>query len=44
MWPWRVPGFPWLLDRIYEFVAANRRRLPGVTPYCVEHPDACDPD
>ena len=44
MWPWRVPGAPWLLDRLYSGVAAARRRLPGVTPFCVEHPDVCEPD
>ena len=27
---WRVPGFPWLAHRVYRFVAANRRRLPGI--------------
>jgi len=43
LWPWQVPGAPWLLDRVYEFIAANRRRLPGTTPFCVEHPDACEP-
>ena len=42
--PWRVPGVPWLLDRIYEFVARHRRRLPGTTPWCVEYPDDCDAD
>lgn len=41
--PWRVPAVPWLLDRVYEVIAANRRRLPGVTPFCVEQPDACEP-
>lgn len=38
---WRVPGAPWLLDRIYEWIARNRHRFPGRTPWCVEHPDAC---
>jgi predicted DCC family thiol-disulfide oxidoreductase YuxK len=40
----RVPGAGWLLDRIYGVIAANRRRLPGMTPWCVSHPDACTPD
>jgi predicted DCC family thiol-disulfide oxidoreductase YuxK len=44
MLPWKIPGMPWLLDRIYEFIANNRRRLPGETPWCVAHPDACTPD
>ena len=42
--PFRLPGVPWLLDRIYELVARNRRRLPGDTPWCVEHPDECEAD
>lgn len=43
MLPWHVPGMPWLLDRLYEFIARNRRRLPGDTPWCVEHADDCEP-
>lgn len=43
LWPWRVPGLPALADLAYGVVAANRHRLPGVTPFCVEHPDACEP-
>lgn len=41
--PWRLPGMPWVLDQAYAVVAANRHRLPGTTPYCVEHPDECHP-
>ncbi len=40
---WRMPGLPWLLDRVYESIARNRHRLPGQTPWCIEHPDACEP-
>ncbi len=32
--PWRVPGMPWLLDRIYDFVARHRAWFPGETPWC----------
>lgn len=39
--PWSAPGIPWLLDRVYQFVATNRHRLPGESPWCVEHPDDC---
>jgi predicted DCC family thiol-disulfide oxidoreductase YuxK len=39
--PWKVPGAPRLLDSVYQFVAANRYRLPGTTPWCVAHPDEC---
>jgi predicted DCC family thiol-disulfide oxidoreductase YuxK len=42
--PWKIPGAPWLLDRIYELIARNRSRLPGVTPWCVEHADQCLPE
>ncbi|MDX2378182.1 MAG: DUF393 domain-containing protein [Acidimicrobiia bacterium] len=31
---WRVPGMPWLLDRIYDFVARHRTWFPGETPWC----------
>lgn len=41
MRPWKVPGIPWLLDRIYEVIARNRHGLPGETPWCVAHPGAC---
>ncbi len=41
--PWKVPGGPWLLDRCYELVARNRRRLPGAEPWCVAHPGDCRP-
>ena len=34
---------PSLLDRLYVLVASVRRRLPGVTPFCVEQPEACEP-
>ena len=44
MWPWKIPGVPWVLDRVYEWIAANRRRLPGDTPWCIAHPGACVPD
>lgn len=43
----RLPG--WLhtathpvQDRIYGWIAANRSRLPGMTPYCTEHPEDCE--
>lgn len=41
--PWKVPAVPWVLDRVYEFVARNRTRLPGDTPWCVEHDGECTP-
>lgn len=45
-WPtlaWKVPGLPWALDRIYDLIAKNRRRLPGETPWCETHPNQCVP-
>ncbi len=39
--PWKLPGAPWLLDRVYDLVAINRHRLPGTTPWCDAHPDDC---
>jgi predicted DCC family thiol-disulfide oxidoreductase YuxK len=41
--PWKVPGAPWLFDQIYAFVAANRHRIPGETPWCLEHVGDCTP-
>jgi predicted DCC family thiol-disulfide oxidoreductase YuxK len=45
-WPvllWKVPGAPWLLDRAYALVAANRHRIPGETPWCRHHAGGCSP-
>ena len=28
-------------ERLYRLVAENRRRLPGVSPWCVQHPQDC---
>jgi predicted DCC family thiol-disulfide oxidoreductase YuxK len=43
-WVWKVPGAPWFLDQVYGMVAGNRHRLPGTSPWCIEHPDDCLPD
>ncbi len=40
-WPWRVPGAPWLLERIYRFVADHRGWFPADEPWCAQHPDRC---
>lgn len=45
-WPvlaWKVPGAPWLLDQAYALVAANRHRIPGERPWCLEHTAGCTP-
>ena len=36
-----LPGVSWLQDLVYDFVAANRDRLPGDEPYCEQHPIQC---
>lgn len=43
-WPVVVGGLPVVhhaLDRGYRFVARNRSRFPGETPWCAVHPDDC---
>ena len=44
--PWmvslgRMPGVRQLLDVGYRLVARNRSHVPGITPWCESHPDAC---
>ena len=38
---YRLPGMRVLQERIYRFIADNRHRLPGRTPWCEEHPGEC---
>ena len=38
---YELPGIRQIQDAVYEWVVRNRHRFPGVTPYCVEHPDEC---
>lgn len=38
---YRIPGIRFVEDVVYRWVAANRRRFPGTTPYCRSHPAAC---
>lgn len=38
---YRVPGMRFVEDAVYHWVAANRYRFPGTTPYCQSHPAAC---
>ena len=37
---YRLPGVRRLQDAAYAWVARNRRRFRGVTPWCVAHPEA----
>ncbi len=38
---YRLPGLRSVEDAVYRWVAANRYRFPGTTPYCQSHPAAC---
>jgi predicted DCC family thiol-disulfide oxidoreductase YuxK len=38
---YKVPLIKWLQDVTYDWVAANRSKLPGDEPYCTQHPDQC---
>lgn len=40
--PWHIPGGMWVMGKSYRFVANRRTRLPGVTPWCDQHPGACE--
>lgn len=45
-WPWllHLYSFPLLrrlADSAYEWVARNRSRFPGRTPYCQQYPTRC---
>ncbi len=41
LWIYTIPGIQQLQDSAYAWVARNRQRLPGVTPYCEQYPDQC---
>jgi predicted DCC family thiol-disulfide oxidoreductase YuxK len=38
---YRIPGIRLVEEAVYRWVAANRYRFPGTTPYCESHPTAC---
>jgi predicted DCC family thiol-disulfide oxidoreductase YuxK len=38
---YRIPGVRSIEEAVYRWVAANRYRFPGTTPYCQSHPSAC---
>jgi predicted DCC family thiol-disulfide oxidoreductase YuxK len=38
---YRIPGIRVIEEAAYRWVAANRYRFPGTTPYCESHPSAC---
>lgn len=37
----KLPGIRNLKRRSYSWVARNRRRFPGDTPWCMQHPEDC---
>lgn len=38
---YRLPGIRALQDAAYRWVAANRHKLHGKTPWCTSHPENC---
>lgn len=38
---YRLPGVGYIEEAVYRWVAANRYRFEGTTPYCQSHPSAC---
>lgn len=41
IWFYAIPGVRRLQDAVYAWVARNRHRIPGDTPYCEQHPERC---
>lgn len=41
LWFYAIFGIRQLQDSAYAWVARNRSRLPGDTPYCEQHPEQC---
>lgn len=41
LWLYAIPGLRQLQDSAYAWVARNRGRLPGDTPYCEQYPGEC---
>lgn len=38
---YELPGIWSLQNRAYDFIAANRGKLPGDEPYCKQQPEEC---
>lgn len=38
---YELPGMPTVQEKVYDWVAANRGKIPGDTPYCEQHPEEC---
>jgi predicted DCC family thiol-disulfide oxidoreductase YuxK len=41
LWVYRIPGMRFVQEAAYRWVANNRYRFPGTTPYCESHPLRC---
>lgn len=41
LWVYAIPGIHQLQDAAYAWIARNRSRIPGDTPYCEQHPEEC---
>ena len=41
LWFYAIPGVRQSQEGVYRWVAANRSRFPGDTPYCEQFPDEC---
>lgn len=44
-WPYRfgrLPGIQQIMQWVYNLVADNRRKFPGETPWCQQHPEECN--
>ena len=38
---YRLPLIKRVQDRVYDWIAANRHRLPGDEPHCLQYPGEC---
>lgn len=41
LWFYLLPGIRQAQERVYRWIAANRSRFPGDTPYCEQFPAEC---
>ena len=41
LWVYELPGIRQLQDALYDWIAKNRGRFPGDSPYCQQYPDRC---
>lgn len=41
LWLYAIPGVTATQEAVYHLIARNRSHIPGDTPYCEQHPEAC---